>query len=159
MSPPPVYGLVLAGGESSRMRRDKAALGYDGATQLERVFALLSRHVSPVFGSARAAQADEPIRAGKPLILDAATLGGLDLESHAGGPMVGIRSAFARFPQIAISHQRRRRVRVSSKKCRTQPSPAHCRTGAPGVARSRATSRAIGASTAAGSSRMERCSR
>ncbi len=98
---PPVYGLVLAGGESSRMRRDKAALVYDGATQLERVFALLSRHVSPVFVSARAAQADEPIRAGKPLILDDATLGGLDLESHAGGPMVGIRSAFARFPHAA----------------------------------------------------------
>ena len=32
----PVYGLVLAGGRSSRMRSDKAALTYQGHAQLER---------------------------------------------------------------------------------------------------------------------------
>jgi molybdopterin-guanine dinucleotide biosynthesis protein A len=31
---PPLYGLVLAGGRSTRMRRDKAALTYAGRTQL-----------------------------------------------------------------------------------------------------------------------------
>ena len=31
---PPVYGLVLAGGKSTRMQRDKATLSYhDGKTQ------------------------------------------------------------------------------------------------------------------------------
>jgi len=99
--PPPVHGLVLAGGASSRMQRDKAALVYHGATQLDRVFALLSRHVHPVFVSARRAQADEPSRAGKPLILDDPALPGIDREERAGGPIVGIRAAFARFPDAA----------------------------------------------------------
>ena len=31
----PVYGLVLAGGRSSRMKQDKAALSYHGRTQLD----------------------------------------------------------------------------------------------------------------------------
>ncbi len=30
----PVYGLVLAGGSSTRMKRDKASLHYRGKTQL-----------------------------------------------------------------------------------------------------------------------------
>lgn len=101
MSAPPLYGLVLAGGASARMRRDKAALVYEGATQLERAYALLMRHVNPVFVSARAAQADDPLRAGKPLILDDPTLLGADRDSGAGGPILGIRSAFARFPEAA----------------------------------------------------------
>ena len=99
--PPPVQGLVLAGGASSRMQRDKAALVYDGAAQLDRVFALLGRHVGPVFVSTRRAQADEPTRAGKPLIFDDAALSGIDRGAQTGGPIVGIRSAFARFPDAA----------------------------------------------------------
>jgi molybdopterin-guanine dinucleotide biosynthesis protein A len=82
------------------MRQDKAALVYAGATQLERVFALLCRHVNPVFVATRAALADEPIRAGKPLILDDPALGA-DSGAGAGGPIVAIRSAFARFPNAA----------------------------------------------------------
>ncbi len=88
----PVYGLVLAGGRSSRMHRDKAGLEYLGQSQLDRAFDLASRHVSPVFVSIRADQASDPTRADKPLIID--TL-------ETGGPIVGIRSAFARFPEAA----------------------------------------------------------
>jgi molybdopterin-guanine dinucleotide biosynthesis protein A len=92
MNAAPAHGLILAGGSSSRMRRDKAALAYRGRSQLDRAFDLLSRHVSPVYVSVREAQAADPTRAAKPLIID--SVGG-------EGPMVGIRSAFAQFPGAA----------------------------------------------------------
>jgi molybdenum cofactor guanylyltransferase len=90
----PVYGLILAGGASSRMHRDKAALLYQGKTQLDRAFDLASGHVDRVFVSVRASQAGEPTRTGKPLIVDLAGLG-------AEGPILGIRSAMAAFPDVA----------------------------------------------------------
>lgn len=92
MSIAAVYGLILAGGASSRMHRDKAALAYQGRSQLDRAFDLLSRHVDKVFVSVRPAQITDPARAQKPLIVD----------SVAGeGPIVGIRSALAAHPQNA----------------------------------------------------------
>jgi molybdopterin-guanine dinucleotide biosynthesis protein A len=88
----PVYGLILAGGASSRMHRDKAVLVYRGEAQLDRAFALVSRHATPVFVSVRASQLTEPSRAGKPLIVDSV---------EGGGPIVGIRSALAAHPEAA----------------------------------------------------------
>jgi molybdopterin-guanine dinucleotide biosynthesis protein A len=89
---PPVYGLILAGGQSTRMRRDKAALEYQGRTQLDRAFDMASRHVPKVFVSVRANQTADPMRAQRPMIVD----------SVAGeGPMAGIRSAFAAHPRVA----------------------------------------------------------
>jgi molybdopterin-guanine dinucleotide biosynthesis protein A len=91
MTPAPVYGLILAGGSSSRMRQDKAALQYAGVTQLDRAFELASRHVSKVFVSVRVSQITDPARAQKPMIVD----------SLAGeGPIVGIRSALAAYPNV-----------------------------------------------------------
>jgi molybdopterin-guanine dinucleotide biosynthesis protein A len=87
-----VYGLVLAGGTSSRMRRDKAALQYAGRSQLDRAYDLLSRHVARTFVSVRPAQTGDATRAHRPLLLD----------SVAGeGPIVGIRSALAQYPTVA----------------------------------------------------------
>lgn len=86
MKEPPVYGLVLAGGSSTRMRRDKAVLEYQGVMQLDRVFEIVARHCERSFVSVRASQTHEPSRASKPLIIDA-----VDGE----GPIVGIRSAMA----------------------------------------------------------------
>jgi molybdenum cofactor guanylyltransferase len=91
----PVYGLILAGGASTRMHRDKAALLYQGKTQLDRAFDLASGHVDRVFVSVRASQADEPTRSDKPLIVDLVGLG------EAGGPILGIRSAMAAYPDVA----------------------------------------------------------
>jgi molybdopterin-guanine dinucleotide biosynthesis protein A len=91
-SVPPLAGLVLAGGLSSRMQRDKAMLAYQGRRQLDRAFELLSRHVQPVFVSVRAAQAADPARAHHPLIVDAV---------EGEGPMAGIRSALAQDPRCA----------------------------------------------------------
>jgi len=88
----PVYGLILAGGSSSRMQRDKAALPYRGRSQLDRAFELASRHLPKVFVSVRASQTADPTRAQRPLIVDCVA---------GEGPIVGIRSAFAANPQVA----------------------------------------------------------
>jgi molybdopterin-guanine dinucleotide biosynthesis protein A len=88
----PVYGLILAGGSSSRMQRDKATLLYGGKSQLDRTFELAARHVAAVFVSVRASQTDDPARARRPMIVD--TVAG-------DGPIVGIRSALTAYPQVA----------------------------------------------------------
>ena len=88
----PVYGLILAGGSSSRMRRDKAVLEYQGKTQLDRAVELAARHAAQVFVSVRPSQTAEPARAHRPLIVDS-------LEGE--GPIVGIRSALAAHPGVA----------------------------------------------------------
>jgi len=91
-APAPVYGLILAGGASSRMKRDKAALLYRGESQLDRACALAGRHVTQVFVSVRAGQDADPVRARWPLIIDSVA---------GGGPIVGIRSALAAQPHAA----------------------------------------------------------
>ena len=87
-----IQGLILAGGMSSRMHRDKAALTYQGKNQLDRAIELASRHVNPVFVSVRATQAADPTRRSRALIVDSVP---------GEGPMVGIRSAFAHTPRVA----------------------------------------------------------
>lgn len=82
----PVHGLILAGGASSRMKRDKAALGYDGKSQLDRAHELLLRHLARVYVSVRESQVRDAVRARYPLIVDAVA---------GEGPIVGIRSAMA----------------------------------------------------------------
>jgi molybdopterin-guanine dinucleotide biosynthesis protein A len=88
----PIYGLILAGGASKRMQRDKAALEYQGKAQLTRGFELASRHVGKVFVSLRADQTADPTRAHWPMIVDL---------SEGAGPIVGIRSAMAAHPEAA----------------------------------------------------------
>jgi molybdenum cofactor guanylyltransferase len=88
---PPVYGLVLAGGQSTRMKRDKATLAYRGRTQLEWATELVKAHVERVFVSVRPGQND-PIRARFEQIVD--TQEGL-------GPIAGIMAAQARYPDVA----------------------------------------------------------
>lgn len=85
-------GLVLAGGASERMKRDKATLLYEGRTQLDRAVELVARHVDRVFVSVRASQGGDPARARYPLIVDSVP---------GQGPIVGIRSAIAAHPANA----------------------------------------------------------
>jgi molybdopterin-guanine dinucleotide biosynthesis protein A len=87
-----VFGLILSGGASKLMKRDKAALKYRGKTQLERAFELARRHVDKVFVSVRANQTSDPTRAPLPMIVDS---------GEGEGPIVGIRSALAAYPEAA----------------------------------------------------------
>src|ERR1700730_2343635 len=89
---PPVYGLVLAGGKSTRMQRDKATLSYrDGKTQLEWAMGIVGSHAERTFVSVRPGQND-PLRARFEQIVD--TREGL-------GPIAGIQAAQARYPDAA----------------------------------------------------------
>lgn len=92
-TPSRLFGLVLAGGRSQRMQRDKAALQYrPGETQLDAAMRLLSSRVEQAFVSVRADQRDDPTRARYPAIVDRG-----DVE----GPIAGISAALAGHPDAA----------------------------------------------------------
>jgi molybdopterin-guanine dinucleotide biosynthesis protein A len=90
--PRPPNGLVLAGGRSTRMEADKAALPWDHTTLAERTFALLQPFCADVFISCRAEQSHLPGRRGLPQIHDA--FGDI-------GPLGGILSAFQKDARAA----------------------------------------------------------
>jgi molybdopterin-guanine dinucleotide biosynthesis protein A len=89
---PPIYALVLAGGQSKRMQRDKAVLVYHGRTQLEWAVSFLQPHVERVFVSVRPDQTNDPVRARFEQIVDT--------ESNLG-PIAGIMAAQAKHPNAA----------------------------------------------------------
>jgi molybdenum cofactor guanylyltransferase len=88
----PLFGLVLAGGASTRMQRDKAAIEYHGQSQLHWTFQLLSHVCAATFVSVRPDQREEPTRAGLPQIVD--RLPGI-------GPIAGISAAMQAHPKAA----------------------------------------------------------
>ncbi|WP_448524742.1 cyclic pyranopterin monophosphate synthase MoaC [Parathermosynechococcus lividus] len=87
----PLYGLVLTGGKSERMGRDKALLNYYGQPHAQYLYHLLSQYCEQVFLSARSQQWQ-----GTPLA-DLPTLGDT-LPSE--GPISGILTALRTYPQV-----------------------------------------------------------
>ena len=92
MSTPPLFGLILAGGASTRMGRDKAALVYHGRTQLEWTFDLVAEMCAATFVSVRPDQRDEPTRAAYPQVVDL---------QPGIGPIAGISAALQQHPKAA----------------------------------------------------------
>ncbi len=87
---PEVYGLVLAGGKSLRMGRDKGLIEYFGKPHRDHLFELLSGIIDHVYYSVRPDQKDG--LKGRPLIED--TITGL-------GPFGALISAFRTYPNHA----------------------------------------------------------
>ncbi|NTV06255.1 MAG: bifunctional molybdenum cofactor guanylyltransferase MobA/molybdopterin-guanine dinucleotide biosynthesis adaptor protein MobB [Chlorobiaceae bacterium] len=88
----PLYGLVLAGGHSSRMGSDKALLEYHDKNQLVHTAALLQQQCREVFVSCREDQAETYRTFGIPLITD----------TYLGiGPLGGLLSAQRHMPGAA----------------------------------------------------------
>lgn len=88
----PLFGLVLAGGASTRMQRDKAAIEYHGQSQLQWTFDLLSHVCAATFVSVRPDQREEPTRAHLPQIVD---------RQPGIGPLAGISAALLAHPKAA----------------------------------------------------------
>jgi len=66
----PLKGLILAGGQSSRMQRDKAALDFHGKSQIDHMRELLAPHCAETFVSIRPDQSKDPVRTTLPQIHD-----------------------------------------------------------------------------------------
>jgi molybdopterin-guanine dinucleotide biosynthesis protein A len=92
MTVPALFGLVLAGGASTRMRTDKAALEYHGQPQLRWAFELAMKVCTASFVSVRPDQRDDPTRAGLPQIVD---------RQPGIGPIAGISAALLEHPKAA----------------------------------------------------------
>jgi molybdopterin converting factor subunit 1 len=88
----PVYGLVLAGGRSTRMQRDKATLAYRGRTQLDWAMELIRPFVTRAFVSVRPDQVADPVRGRYPQVVDT---------RENLGPIAGILAAQAAHPDVA----------------------------------------------------------
>ena len=90
----PLYGLILTGGKSTRMGKDKALLNYHGKTQTEFCYELLEGFCDKVFISNRKDQSVVQGHKGLPQIHDHENYSGI-------GPLAGILSSMQKYPKAA----------------------------------------------------------
>ena len=87
----PTFALLLAGGESRRMGRDKAAIEVGGETMLARTARLAADACDDVFVSVRSADSVDALRREWPMIEDA---------PDGAGPLAGILGALRARPGV-----------------------------------------------------------
>ena len=92
MPPPPLLGLVLSGGASRRMSRDKGTLRYHGEPQAVHAWRLLTAVCGRAYVSTNAGRAGNAPYSELPLIVDAADY---------RGPASGLEAAWSRYPDAA----------------------------------------------------------
>lgn len=88
----PLYGLVLSGGFSTRMQRDKGLLNYHGKPQADHCYHLLLDHCEKVYVSTRQDQWDDNTLTHLPQLHDRF----LNM-----GPLSGILTAMTTYPHAA----------------------------------------------------------
>ena len=86
----PTYGLVLTGGKSERMKKDKALLEYKGVPHAQYIRDVLGEFCEEVYLSAKPEQWKGTALENLPTIND---------EEKNAGPIGGILSAFAKYPE------------------------------------------------------------
>jgi len=89
-----IYGLVVCGGQSSRMGMDKSLLNYHGKPQRYYLYDILTEICGKAFISCNKEQAKE-IPGGFNVIIDAENFGPI-------GPMGGLLSAFDAYPDASF---------------------------------------------------------
>lgn len=87
----PTFALLLAGGESRRMGRDKAAIEIGGETMLARTARLAAEACDEVFVSVRSLATGDALRRQWPMVEDA---------SDGTGPLAGILGALRARPDV-----------------------------------------------------------
>ncbi|PIK15205.1 cyclic pyranopterin monophosphate synthase MoaC [Halobacteriovorax sp. JY17] len=85
----PLRGLVLTGGKSSRMKRDKALIEYQGVPHAEYIKSVLGKVCDEVYLSAREGQWSDTSLENIPTIFDS---------KESEGPISGILTAFEKYP-------------------------------------------------------------
>ncbi len=86
-----IYGLVLSGGKSTRMGKDKGLITYHGIPQREYLYQLLEKVCDQTFMSVRGEQAPE-LQSTVKTIID---------EDIFKGPLNGMLSAHKQYPNVA----------------------------------------------------------
>ncbi|MFL5786282.1 MAG: cyclic pyranopterin monophosphate synthase MoaC [Bacteriovoracaceae bacterium] len=86
----PLYGLVLTGGKSERMKREKALIEYKGVPHAQYISQILGKFCDEVFLSAREGQWQRTSLENHPVIVDSV---------DTKGPIAGILSALKTKPE------------------------------------------------------------